>query len=103
MSTPAKNPFSRVFLIEGRARPDHEPLFQSCMSAGPLTSPGGDVTSIECPSPDRYNEYVEVGEIQGEADRPSTDLQSLYQSDKEIKRGKQLDKRECGYSKRAAG
>ncbi len=34
MTTPLQSGFSRVFLIDGGARPDHEPEFMSCMRAG---------------------------------------------------------------------
>jgi hypothetical protein len=79
--TPAKTGFSRVFLIEGRARPDHVPDYQDCMKAGAAEQSFGDVEKIECPSADEYNQYIEIGEIQGAEDRATTTLTGRYASD----------------------
>lgn len=78
---PAQTGFSRVHLIEGRARPDHVPGFQSCLRAGPLEYNFGDITKIECPDPDNFNGFIEVGTIQGERERPSTNLMGRYAAD----------------------
>jgi hypothetical protein len=79
--TPAKTGTSRVFIIEGRARPDHVPDFQSCLKAGAPDWGQGDVEKIECPSPDEYNQFIEVGEIQGAVERFSTSLMGHYALD----------------------
>jgi len=79
--TPAKTGFSRVFLIEGRARPDHEPEFQACMKAGSPDRSFGDVTPIECPDPDAYGEYIEIGSVQGAKGRATIDLIGKYAAD----------------------
>jgi hypothetical protein len=78
---PAKTAFSRVFLIDGRARPDHAPSFQSCLKAGALEWGQGDVEKIECPDPEQYGEFLEEGEIQGAQERPSLPLTGRYASD----------------------
>jgi len=79
--TPVKTGFSRVFLIEGRARPDHVPDYQSCLKAGSVEQSFGDVEAIQCPSPDEYNQYIEIGEIQGAVERATTTLSGRYAAD----------------------
>lgn len=81
MSTPVKTGYSRVFLIEGGARPDHIPGYQDCMKAGAPDYSAGDIERIECPSSDEYNQYIEIGEIQGAEDRPTITLTGRYASD----------------------
>ena len=44
--TPAKNAFSRVFLIKRRARGDHDPVFQSCLIAGAVEQAFGDFVTV---------------------------------------------------------
>jgi hypothetical protein len=44
------------------------------MRAGGLAQDFGDITKIECPSPDRYGEFDEVGEIQGAIGRATVTL-----------------------------
>jgi hypothetical protein len=76
--TPLQTGYSRVFLIEWRARGDHEPEYIGCARAGGIDWSLGTITKIECPSDQVYNQFVERGKIKGEADRPSTDLVSRY-------------------------
>lgn len=78
---PAKTGSSRVFLIDGQARPDHAPTFESCLKAMGIDFSTGDIERIECPDPNQYNQFVEVGEIQGAEDRPSTSLTGRYALD----------------------
>src|SRR3990170_4328159 len=78
---PARTGFSRVFLIEGRARPDHKPMYQSNMRAGSLSRGYGDITRIEVPSPDEYGKFIEIGQIRGETDRVSISLTGRYAAD----------------------
>ena len=80
---PIKGGHSRVFLIEGRARGDHAPAFKSCLAAGAAAWSFGDVESIECPDPDQYNKWIEVGEIQSASDRPTIGLVGHYALDEE--------------------
>jgi len=78
---PARTAYSRVFIIDGRARPDHEPEFQSCMKAGSLDQSLGDIEKIECPDPTRYGGFEEIGQIQGSVDRASSSLTGRYAAD----------------------
>lgn len=91
----AVNSFSRVFLIEGGARPDVQPAFQSCVAAGPIEQAFGTVTSIECPDPNRYGQFIEVGVVRGQEERPTISLSGRYLSDvrSELLR---LAKNKCG-------
>ena len=79
--TPLASPFTRVFLTEGRARPDHAPVFKSCMRAGAIDWGQGDITKIECPDPNAYNDFIEAGEFQGSQDRMTTDVQGRFAAD----------------------
>lgn len=83
MTNPALKGESRVFLTEGGSRADHTPVYQSCWRAGGIDLSVGDVTRIECPSPDSYNEYVEVGEYQGTSERPTSNVQGRFEIDSE--------------------
>lgn len=78
---PAKTPYSRVFIIEGQAQPDHEPQYQSCLKAGALSQGFGDVTDIKCPSPIEYGHFETVGRIQGAIERAATSLTGRYAAD----------------------
>lgn len=78
--TPLKSSESRVFLIEGRARPDHTPVYQSCMRMQGTDQSFGDVERIENPDPAKYGRFVEVGEVVGATDRPTTTLEGRYDS-----------------------
>ena len=79
--TPAKSAFSRVFLIEGQARPDHAPQYESCLKAGALDQAFGDIEKIECPDPDAYGRFVEIDSIQGAIERLTTSLTGRYAAD----------------------
>lgn len=79
--TPAKSSFSRVHLIEGRARPDHEPDFQSCMKLAGIDKSFGDVESIQCPDPGSLGKFKEIGRIQGADERATTSLIGKYAAD----------------------
>jgi len=80
---PAVTLKTRVFLIEGGARADHAPAFKSCLRTGAPSWAQGDVTKIECPSPDEYEATIEVGEIQGEVGRPEVSIIGHYALDEE--------------------
>lgn len=81
MSNPLTTGQSRVFLIEGRARPDHPPNFQDCTVAGAVEQDFGESEKIECPDPERFDGFVEEGEIAGEISRPSISLMGRYMRD----------------------
>ncbi len=79
--TPAKNAYSRVFIIKRRARGDRAPAFQSCLIAGSIEQSFGDIEKIECPDPEEYGSFLEVGTIRGAEERPTTSLTGRYASD----------------------
>ena len=79
--TPAKNAYSRVFLIKRRARPDHAPEYQSCFVGGSIEQAFGDIEKIELPSPKRYGEFDEIGTIRGGQERATTALTGRYAGD----------------------
>lgn len=81
MSDIAKTGFSRVFLIDGGARPDHAPVYQGCMKAGGVSKSWGDLTSIECPSYIQYDSFVEEDTIKGAEERATMDLMGRYLAD----------------------
>ena len=82
-ATPAQKGFSRVFLIEGRARGDHVPVYMGCMSAGGIDWSLGTVSKIDCPSDRQYDAFVERGKSKSESDRPSSSLVGRYAADLE--------------------
>lgn len=76
--TPAQTGFSRVFIQKFGARADRLTNYHSCMKLGALEQSYGDITKIECPHPTRPNEFIEVGSISGETERPTTSLMGRY-------------------------
>ena len=91
---PATTGLSRVFIIEGRARPDHVPEFNSCMRGQALSKSFGDVTDIECPDPNRPGAYVKIGEIQAGDERATMTLEGRMAIDARS-RLLQLAQRKC--------
>lgn len=79
--TPTTRDLSRVFIQEGRARPDHEAVYQGCMMAGGIEQSLGDITQIKCPSPNQRGRFDVVGYVQGEEGQPTTSLTALYPVD----------------------
>lgn len=75
---PAQTGFSRVFIQKYGARVDRDLTYHSCMRAGAAEQAFGDVTKIECPHPTRPNEFIEVGNIVGAEERPTTQLVGRY-------------------------
>lgn len=78
---PASKGYSRVFLIEDRARPDHAPVYQSMFAGGSLEQAFGDITSIEIPSSRRYGDFDEIGVIRGAVERATTSITGRYAGD----------------------
>lgn len=72
---------TRVFLIEGRARPDHAHSYESTMRLTSLSQSFGDITKIEVPDPLKYGSYIEVGEIRGSQERATVSLEGRYALD----------------------
>jgi len=81
MADYAKTGFSRVFLIDGGARPDHAPVYQSCMMAGGASKSWGGLTDIECPSQVQYDQFEVVDTIKGAEERATMDLAGRYLAD----------------------
>ena len=79
--TPAQTGYSRVFLIEGRARVDRAPSYQSCLKAGGLDRSFGDVEMIECPDPSEWGKWVEMGRVRGAKERAKLTLTGRYAAD----------------------
>lgn len=75
---PAQTGLSRVFIIEGRARPDHRPAYHSHWMAGSPSIDIGDIERIESNDPDRYDRFVEIGTIQGARSRATLTLTGRY-------------------------
>jgi len=78
---PNKRGLSRVFIIPGGARPDHAPVFMSCMRAQAQSKEFGDVEDIEAPHMSRPGAFVKIGEVQGADGRAQTTLEGRYALD----------------------
>lgn len=74
----AVNSMSRVYLTDGGARPDRQPVFQECLIAGGIEFGNGEVTRIECPDPNNYGRFIEVGVLRGATERPTLSLTGRY-------------------------
>lgn len=79
--TPAKTTHTRVFLIEGRAAPNHSPLYMACARAGSPDQAFGDITTIQCPHPNNFGQFRKIGQIQGEIGDPTMDVVGHYAAD----------------------
>lgn len=79
--TIAKTANTRVFIIDGRARPDHAPVYHSCIRMMGLTQGYGDIERIECPDPYNYGKFIEKAQIRGATERPTTSLEGRYPQD----------------------
>lgn len=77
----AKTANTRVFVIEGRARPDHTASYKSCLRMMALSQGFGDIERIECPDPHKYGGFIEKAEIKGATERPTTSLEGRYPQD----------------------
>lgn len=77
-STPLKTPNSRVFLIEGRARGDHKPSYESGLRMMGVSQGFGDIERVEVPDPYEYGKYVEVAQIRGAEERATTSLEGRF-------------------------
>jgi hypothetical protein len=77
----AKTANTRVFLIEGGARPDHAPSYKSCLRMMAVSQGFGDIERIECPDPFNYGKFIEKAQIKGATERPTTSLEGRYPHD----------------------
>lgn len=96
MSNPLDSAFSRVWLIEGRARPDHDPDFLNYMKQMGIDWNLGSINPIYDPSADQYGRFEQVGEFRDEEERPTTSLVDHYRSDAKSKL-LDLAKRGCAF------
>ena len=72
---------SRVWTVEFGAGPGRSFTYQGCMKIGDSSWPQGDITRIECPDPNRYNEFIEVAAVQAARERVSSQLMGRYPRD----------------------
>ena len=75
---PLQTGLTRVYILEGRARPDHIPDYQGTLRMGALSQGFGDIEKIEVPDPDNYGKYLEVGITRGQVERVTTTLEGRY-------------------------
>ena len=68
---PLQRSMSRVWMLRGRARPDHQPSYKSHVAAGALDRPSGDITPIWQPGFSNYKKFLKVGSFRGSEDNPS--------------------------------
>lgn len=71
---PAQTGKSRVFIIQDRARADHDLLYASHAKLTGVSRTHGEITAVEIPDPDNYDEYLEVDEISGQDSRYTATL-----------------------------
>lgn len=69
---------SRVFLIAGRARPDHEPEYIYFGKLGSVTKPFGDVTPIRLPSKTERNKFPINRQVRGTEDNVTSQIMTRY-------------------------
>lgn len=79
--SPAQTGMSRVFILEGRARADHQPTYMSSVKAGSIAKNFGDVETIEVPNPDQWDDFIELGTIAGAEERATITLTGRYARD----------------------
>lgn len=75
---PLNSAFTRVWLIDGRARPDHAPEFLNFLKITSVDQNFGAVNPIFNPSKDQYGKFDQVGEFRDEEERVSTELVGHY-------------------------
>jgi hypothetical protein len=80
-SNPLNSAFSRVWLIDGRARPDHAPEFLNFLKVTSVDQNFGAVNPIFNPSKSEYGKFDQVGEFRDEEERVSTELVGHYARD----------------------
>ena len=81
MADLVSSPFSRMFLIENGAAPNHSPVYEGLWKAGALSVGQGTSTPIRIPSKDAYGKFVTVGSIQGDAPLPELPVTARYTLD----------------------
>ncbi len=76
--TPLQTGNTRVFVIEGRARGDHEPGYFHQLKMMGVEQSFGDVENIYTPDPDTFGKFLVVGTVRAEEERPTTQLMGRY-------------------------
>lgn len=79
-SEATRTPFSRVFLIEDGASPNHAPEYMGLARAGGLDFGQGGITPIYKPSPSQYDKFDIIDKIRGEADLPVITIENYMQT-----------------------
>ncbi len=80
MGTPLNSAFTRVWFIEGRARPDHTPEFLNFLKVGSLDKTFGSVNPIFEPSKKKYGKFDQVGSFKDAEERATTSLVGHFAS-----------------------
>lgn len=78
---PLNSAFSRVWLIDGRARPDHAPEFLNFLKLTSVDQNFGAVNPIFNPSDSEYGKFDQVGEFRDEEERVTTEMVGHYARD----------------------
>lgn len=78
MSDKAKAGESRVWFFPDGVGPGREKIYMGCYRIGDPTFNFGDMTRIECPDPERYNEFVEEDSFQGTKERPTSNIMGRF-------------------------
>jgi len=78
MSDKAKAGESRVWFFPDGVGPGRTKIYLGCHRLGDPTYNFGDMTRIECPSPDQYNEFVEEDSFQGSKERPTSNIMGRF-------------------------
>lgn len=93
---PALTAYARVFVIEGRARVDHQPEYYSSLKMGGVSQSFGDVTKVEIPDPSEYGKFIEVDRIRGAMERATFNLVGRFAADVRS-RLIQLARKQCAF------
>lgn len=78
---PLNSAYTRVWLQEGRARPDHRPVYKGFMKMAGLNQSFGDIQPIFVPSNKQLGKFDQAGFFRDEEERPSTSLMGHYAAD----------------------
>ncbi len=75
VTTPQQSSFSRVWLTQFGAAPNRVPEYEGLARVDTANVPGGDLTPIYIPDPDRYDKFLIAGTVKGERGLPNMSLQ----------------------------
>lgn len=87
---------TRPFVIEGGARADHRPVYQSCWVLGTSEQSMGDAQKIECPDPNKYNAWIPIGEFQGAEGRSTSSVMTRLSLNQESAL-RRISKKRCKF------